>query len=322
MTALTDLDDLGDAVRRGGEFRAGGTDLMGRRAAGPHVDLRGLPGLTGLAWQPDGAVRIGALTTVARVAADARLGAAHPCLTLTAAGLATPQIREVATVGGNLLQRNRCAYFRGPSFSCHQNGGGHCPARAGLAPNAAIVDTGPCIAPHPSSLAVALLACDALAEVHGGVRDDVRDDVRSGVPFPVGDLYGDGSDPTRDHLLGPGEILLSVVLPPSVPGERAAYHRAIGRSEAEWPLVEAAARLVMDGGRITFARVAAGGVARVPVRLPEVEEALLAGEPLDRAAGLATARCTPAARNRYKLALLSGTVLEVLERATGTAGHR
>ncbi|MER5626291.1 FAD binding domain-containing protein [Streptosporangium sp. NPDC002544] len=322
MTVLTDLDDLGDAVRRGGEFRAGGTDLMGRRAAGPHVDLRGLPGLTGLAWQPDGAVRIGALTTVARVAADARLGAAHPCLTLTAAGLATPQIREVATVGGNLLQRNRCAYFRGPSFSCHQNGGGHCPARAGLAPNAAIVDTGPCIAPHPSSLAVALLACDALAEVHGGVRDDVRDDVRSGVPFPVGDLYGDGSDPTRDHLLGPGEILLSVVLPPSVPGERAAYHRAIGRSEAEWPLVEAAARLVMDGGRITFARVAAGGVARVPVRLPEVEEALLAGEPLDRAAGLATARCTPAARNRYKLALLSGTVLEVLERATGTAGHR
>ncbi|MGW0591380.1 FAD binding domain-containing protein [Streptosporangium sp. NPDC002607] len=322
MTALTDLDDLGDAVRRGGEFRAGGTDLMGRRAAGPHVDLRGLPGLTGLAWQPDGAVRIGALTTVARVAADARLGAAHPCLALTAAGLATPQIREVATVGGNLLQRNRCAYFRGPSFSCHQNGGGHCPARAGLAPNAAIVDTGPCIAPHPSSLAVALLACDALAEVHGGVRDDVRDDVRSGAPFPVGDLYGDGSDPTRDHLLGPGEILLSVVLPPSVPGERAAYHRAIGRSEAEWPLVEAAARLVVDGGRITFARVAAGGVARVPVRLPEVEEALLAGEPLDRAAGLATARCTPAARNRYKLALLSGTVLEVLERATGTAGHR
>ncbi|MEV4379206.1 FAD binding domain-containing protein [Streptosporangium sp. NPDC049644] len=318
MTALTDLDDLGDAVRRGGEFRAGGTDLMGRRAAGPHVDLRGLPDLSDVTWQPDGSVRIGALSTVARVARDARLGAAHPCLTLTAAGLATPQIREAATVGGNLLQRNRCAYFRSPSFSCHQNGGDHCPARAGLAPNAAIVDTGPCIAPHPSSLAVALLACDALAEVHGGAHDDVR----SAAPFPVGDLYGDGSDPTRDHLLGPGEILLSVVLPPPVPGERAAYHRAIGRSEAEWPLVEAAARLAMDGGRITFARVAAGGVARVPVRLPEVEEALLAGEPLDRAAGLATARCTPAARNPHKLTLLSGTVLEVLERATGTAGHR
>lgn len=307
---MTVLTDLGEAVRRGGEFRAGGTDLMGRRAAGPHVDLRGLPDLSGLTWQPDGSVRIGALTTVARVARDARLGAAHPCLTLTAAGLATPQIREVATVGGNLLQRNRCAYFRNPAFSCHQDGGDHCPARAGLAPNAAILDTGPCVAPHPSSLAVALLACDASVEVHG--RD----------AFPIADLYGDGSDPSRDHLLSPGEILLSVVLPPPVPGERAAYHRAIGRSEAEWPLVEAAARLVMDDGRITFAGVAVGGVARVPVRLPEVEEALLAGEPLDRAAGLATARCAPAARDSYKLALLAGTVLEVLERATGTGETR
>ncbi|MER5650532.1 FAD binding domain-containing protein [Streptosporangium sp. NPDC002524] len=307
---MTVLTDLGEAVRRGGEFRAGGTDLMGRRAAGPHVDLRGLPDMSGVTWQPDGSVRIGALTTVARLTRDARLAAAHPCLTLTAAGLATPQIREVATVGGNLLQRNRCAYFRNPAFSCHQDGGDHCPARAGLAPNAAILDTGPCVAPHPSSLAVALLACDASAETHD--RD----------AFPIADLYGDGSDPSRDHLLSPGEILLSVVLPPPAPGERAAYHRAIGRSEAEWPLVEAVARLVVDDGRITFARVAAGGVARVPVRLPEVEEALLAGEPLERAAGLATARCAPAARNPYKLALLAGTVLEVLERATGTGESR
>jgi len=307
---MTVLTDLGEAVRRGGEFRAGGTDLMGRRAAGPHVDLRGLPDLSGVTWQPDGSVRIGALTTVARVARDARLGAAHPCLALTAAGLATPQIREVATVGGNLLQRNRCAYFRNPAFSCHQNGGDHCPARAGLSPNAAILDSGPCVAPHPSSLAVALLACDASAETHDRA------------PFPVADLYGDGSDPSRDHLLHPGEILTSVLLPPPAPGERAAYHRAIGRSEAEWPLVEAAARLVTDEGRITLARVAVGGVARVPVRLPEVEEALLAGESLDRAAERAAARCAPAARNHYKIALLAGTVLEVLERAGGTGETR
>ncbi|GAA2874969.1 xanthine dehydrogenase family protein subunit M [Streptosporangium fragile] len=311
---MTTLSDLGEAARRGGEFRAGGTDLMAREAAGPHVNLpdlldplnpHGLPDLSGVTWRADGSVRIGALTTVAEVARDPRLAAAHPCLTLTAAGLATPQIRAVATVGGNLLQRNRCAYFRNPAFSCHQDGGDSCPARAGHTLRAAIVDTGPCVAPHPSSLAMALLGCEARAEVHG--RE----------PFPVGDLYGDGSDPSRDHLLGPGEILLGVALPPPVPGERAAYHRAIGRSEAEWPLVEAAARLVLDGGRITFARVVAGGVARVPLRLTEVEEALLAGEPPDRAAGLAAARCTPTAQNRYKVALLTGTVLEVLERAGG-----
>ncbi|MFI6513071.1 FAD binding domain-containing protein [Streptosporangium sp. NPDC050855] len=304
MSALADLEQ---AARRGGEFRAGGTDLMGRRAAGPHVDLRGRPELSGVTRLPDGSTRIGALTTVARVARDAGLGADHPCLTLTAAALATPQIREAATVGGNLLQRNRCAYFRTPVPSCHQNGGDRCPARIGLAPNAALAETGPCIAPHPSSLAVALLACDAVVEVHG--RD----------PFPLPGLYGDGSDPSRDHLLGPGEILRAVVLPPPVPGGRAAYHRAISRAEAEWPVVEVAARLVADGGRIVLARVAAGGVARVPVRLPGVEEALLAGEPLERAAGRAADRHAPVARGRHGLALLTGTVLEVLERATGQA---
>ncbi|WP_433236781.1 FAD binding domain-containing protein [Streptosporangium sp. CA-135522] len=305
MTALT---DIGEAVRRAGELRAGGTDLMTRRAAGPYVDLHGLPGMSGLTWRPDGSARIGALTTVAELAGDARLRAAHPSLALTAAALATPQIRAVATVGGNLLQRNRCWYYRNPSFSCHQDGGDSCPARAGLTLYSAVIETGPCVAPHPSSLAMALLGCQASVEVHG----------RS--PLPVGELYGDGSDPTRDHLLGPGEILVGIDLPPPVPGERAAYHRATGRSEAEWPLVEAVARLVSENGGITFARVAVGGVARTPLRLPEVEEALLAGEPLDRAAALAAARCAPAAGNGYKVTLLTGTVLEVLERAAEVAG--
>jgi xanthine dehydrogenase YagS FAD-binding subunit len=299
--------DIGEISRRGGEFRAGGTDLMARRPAGPYVDLRDLPGLSGITWQPDGSARIGALTTVAELAGDERLSAAHPSLALTAGALATPQIRAVATVGGNLLQRNRCSYYRNPSFSCHQSGGDSCPARAGLTLYSAVIDTGPCVAPHPSSLAMALLGCDASVEVHGRA------------PFGVGELYGDGSDPTRDHLLGPGEILVAIDLPPPVPGERAAYHRAIARSEAEWPLVEAAARLVVSGGRITFATVAVGGVARVPLRLPEVEEALLAGETLDHAAARAATRCAPAAQNGYKVALLTGTVLEVLERAFGAA---
>ncbi|ACZ88373.1 FAD binding domain-containing protein [Streptosporangium roseum] len=304
MTVLTDLDQ---AARHAGEFRAGGTDLMARRPAGPYVDLRGLPGLSGLTWRPDGSVRIGALTTVAELAGDVRLRADHPALALTAQALATPQIRAVATVGGNLLQRNRCWYYRNPAFSCHQNGGDSCPARAGLTLYSAVIDTGPCVAPHPSSLAMALLACEASVEVHGRG------------PSPVGDLYGDGSDPARDHLLGPGEVLVAIDLPPPVPGERAAYHRAIGRSEAEWPLVEAVARLAQDGGGIARAAVAVGGVARTPLRLPEVEEALLAGEPLDRAAARAAARCTPTAQNGYKVALLTGTVLEVLERAAGAA---
>ncbi|MFC7381403.1 FAD binding domain-containing protein [Sphaerisporangium rhizosphaerae] len=300
---MTSLTDISATALLGGELRAGGTDLMSRPSVGPHIDLRGRPELSGVVWREDGTVRVGALTTIADLAADPRLAAAHPCLARTAAAVATPEIRAVATLGGNLLQRNRCPYFRSPAFSCFQDGGHDCPAQDGLTLRAAVVRTGPCLAPHPSSLAVALLACEASVEVHGEA------------PFPVGELYGDGADPTRDHLLPPGAILAAVVLPPPRAGERAAYHRATARAHAEWPLAEAAARLVVDDGRVRFARVAVGGVARVPLRLTEVEQALLAGEPLEQAAARAAARCTPTSQNAYKIALLTGTILEALEQA-------
>jgi xanthine dehydrogenase YagS FAD-binding subunit len=293
--------NLHDVASRDGVFRAGGTDLMSRVTAGPYVDLHGVAGLDGITWRPDGSARVGALTTVARIAADVRLRAAYPALALTAAGLGTPQIRQAGTLGGNLLQRNRCAYYRNPAFSCHQNGGDSCPAREGDHLYSTVIDSGPCVAPHPSSLAMALLGYDASAEVHGRGT------------LAVGDLYDD--DPARDNRLGPGEILVSVDLPPPVPGERAAYHRAIARSEAEWPLVEAAARLVVADGAVVLAAVVAGGVARTPLRLPEVETALLAGESLEEAAGRAGARCAATPRTRYKVALLTGTILEVLETA-------
>ncbi|MFC4531830.1 FAD binding domain-containing protein [Sphaerisporangium dianthi] len=344
ITSATGLAGIAAVARRGGELRAGGTDLMSRPSRGPHVDLRGRPELSGVTWRADGAVRIGALTTIAALATDERIGAAHPSLALTAAGLATPQIRAMATVGGNLLQRNRCAYFRNAAFSCFQSGGDGCPARGGLTLRAAVVHSGPCVAPHPSSLAMALLGCEATVEVHGGetaaethgeatkeahgeataeahgeataeAHGEATAETYGEATFPVAELYGDGADPTRDHLLAPGAVLLAVVLPAPRPGERAAYHRATARSHGEWPLVEVAVRLVVDGERVVFARVAAGGVARVPLRLPEVENALLAGEPLERAAALAAARCTPTPQNAYKVALLTGTVLSALEQA-------
>lgn len=299
------LDDL---IARSREsrvpYRAGGTDLMARDPAGPYIDLRDVPELSGIDWRPDGSARIGALATIAQVARDARLAAAYPALTLTAAALATPQIREAATVGGNLLQRSRCVYLRDHGVTCHQNGGDSCPAADGpMELFATVLGSSPCRAPHPSSLAVALLCQDAAVEVHG-----------RGV-LPIRALYSE--DPTRDHLLEAGEILTAVHLPPPVPGERAAYHRAISRARAEWPLVEAVARLVVADGAIVSAAVAVGGVARTPLRLPDVEAALLAGRPVADAASLATRGCAPAQRTAYKVTLLAGTVQEVVERALG-----
>lgn len=311
MTATQDpaLDRLVDLGRgTGRELRAGGTDVMARqrtgRSAGPYLDLHGNDSLRGTTWRADSSARIGAMTTVAELAADQRLQAAYPALTATAGALATPQIRSAATLGGNLLQRNRCWYYRNPGVSCFQTGGDGCPAREGVHLYSVVVDTSPCAAPHPSSVAMALLAYGAEVELHGLIAR------------PVSALYG--PDPSRDHLLQQGELLTGVGLPVPVEGERASYHRAISRFEAEWPLVEAVAAVTLDGPVVRTAAVAVGGVARTPLRLPQVEELLL-GRPISRAlvesaADAATASCTPLPDTGYKVGLLRGTVLEVLEK--------
>ncbi|WP_082206551.1 FAD binding domain-containing protein [Nocardiopsis sp. SBT366] len=310
-------------VDGGARPRAGGTDIaacveVGVTAPGPLVDLLDVPELRGVRWADDGSARIGAMTTVAELGADPLLAGAFPGLTATARALATPQIRGTATVGGNLLQRNRCTYLRNPAFDCFQTGGDSCPARTGDHLRGVVVDQGPCVAPHPSSLAVALLAYDASAVVVAG--PGAGDEAERG----LAELY-DGSDPTRDHVLAPGDLLVAVALPRPVPGERAAHLRMAGRSRSEWPLVEVVARLecAEEGrGPVTRASVAVGGVARTPLRLPGLERALVGsvpGEALDEGVeraleGIADL-CSPLPATGYKVHLLRDTVRDVLEDA-------
>jgi xanthine dehydrogenase YagS FAD-binding subunit len=298
------------AVALAGEYRAGGTDLQHRLRSGvsrgPLIDLTRLPGLSDIEWDEQGRARVGALVPIATVASDPRLRAAYPGLALSAGALATPQIRAAGTLGGNLLQRNRCWYYRNPAASCLKKGGETCPARDGNHLYGVCFDFGPCVAPHPSTLAMALLAHEAEVEVAG-----------SG-PRPLAALYGDGTDGRRDHLLDEGHLLTAVLMPAPVADERAAYFRAIGRALAEWPLVEAIVRLVVIDATIQLARVAVGGVAPIPLRLPRVEDALL-GQPLSdetfqRAAALAAEGASPLPMTGYKVDLLPGTVLEALER--------
>jgi xanthine dehydrogenase YagS FAD-binding subunit len=299
------------AVGSEGEFRAGGTDLQERRHAetseGDIVDLRDLVGLDEVRSDAGGGLRLGAKVRIAQAADHEMVRAGYPGLAEAAGGLATPQIRAAATLGGNLLQHNRCWYYRAPHVHCFKRGGKTCPARAGDHLHLACFDRGPCVCVHPSTLGMALLAYDAKIEVAGA--DDRT----------IEALYGDGSDPTRDHRLEPGALLTAVVLPAPAAGERSAYFRTIGRAQSEWPLVEVLARLVVEGDRITAARVAMGGVAPVPLRLPRVEAALM-GAPaeqasLEGAAKLASSGATPLPMTGYKVDLVEGTVLEALERA-------
>jgi xanthine dehydrogenase YagS FAD-binding subunit len=167
-------------------------------------------------------------------------------------------------------------------------------------------DLGPCVAPHPSTMAAALLAYEAT------VTTDRRNSLS------IGDLLGDGSDGTADNALQPGEMIKSVELAPPVQGERALYKRAISRTHAEWPLVEVCARAVIKDGSFQFIRLAAGGIAPVPLRLNAVEAALQ-GKPANTAAiAVAAERAATGAKplpmTGYKLDLLKGVVQDLLER--------
>jgi xanthine dehydrogenase YagS FAD-binding subunit len=293
------------------EFRASGTDLSERRRSGvsrgPLIDIAPTPAMTGIAWDAAGAARIGASTSIAAIAGDARLAAAYPGIARAAAGLATPQIRHLATLGGNLAQRSRCWYYRNPHMDCLKKGGTVCPARAGNHLYGVAFDLGPCVAPHPSTMATALLAYAAR------VKTNLRP------ALTIEQLLGDGSNGAADHALNPGEMVEAVELPPPRAGERAGYKRAIGRATAEWPLVEVVARVVVEKGTLEFVRLTAGGVAPVPIRLTAAEAAAQVA-PASRAtiaaARAATQGAKPLPMTGYKLDLLAGLVQDLMEQCS------
>ncbi len=300
------------ADARAAEFRASGTDLSERRRSGvsrgPLIDIPPSPEMTGIAWDARGAARIGALTSIAAIASDAPLAAAYPGIAATAAELATPQIRRVATLGGNLAQRSRCWYFRNPRIDCLKKGGSACPARQGNHLYGVAFDLGPCVAPHPSTMAAALMTYDAT------VRTSRRD------ALSMAQLMGDGSDGAADNALHPGEMIEAIILPPPTPGELAAYRRAIGRALAEWPLAEVVARIVVEAGAFRLVRLTAGGVAPVPIRLTAAEAAAqgaaVSAATIAAAARAAIEGAKPLPMTAYKLDLLAGLVRDCLERCS------
>jgi xanthine dehydrogenase YagS FAD-binding subunit len=294
------------------EFRAAGTDLSERRrsgvSTGPLIDIA-MGGDTSITWAASGAATIGGFATIATIAADARIRDAYPGVSAAAQGLATPQIRHLATLGGNLAQRSRCWYFRKPHIDCLKKGGSDCPARSGNHLYGVAFDLGPCVAPHPSTMAAALLAYEA----------KIVTDRRSGLS--VRDLLGDASNGRADHALGQGEMIKQIELGIPLAGERALYKRAISRTYAEWPLVELCARAVVADGVFKFVRLGAGGIAPVPLRL-QASEAALQGKPADaatiaEAARQATVGAKPLPMTGYKLDLLSGLVRDLLEQLAG-----
>lgn len=285
------------------ELKAGGVDLVDRMKEGldsPErvVSIAGIAGLDGIAVGSPS--RIGALATLAQIADHRELRRVYPALADAAGGAATPQIRNMATLGGNIAQRPRCWYYRSGDFNCRKKGGSECYALQGENRFHAIFDTDLiCVCVHPSATATALTAYDASAEIVSpkGKRTVLLMDL---FLKPV-------NDPTRENHLQPGEIIEAVSIPAPAAGARSAYQKLKEKDTFDWPLVETCVAMDLSGGAIRNARVVLGHVAQVPWRSKEAETVLNGGRPspelFAKAAAAAVAGAKPLSQNAYKVRL-------------------
>jgi len=315
----TSLREALERVRGAGAvIHAGGTDLLGCLRdrvfpAGELVAIGAIDELRGIRESGDGGLRIGALATLADVAADPLVRERYPVLAQAAASAASPQLRNQGTIGGNLCQRPRCWYFRG-DFHCLRKGGGDCFALSGENQYHCIFGGAGCVVVHPSDTAPALVALDARVRlVSAGAARTVA---LSSFFVPPSE------DVRRETVLRPGELLAEVLIPPPGAGHRSAYRKV--RARGAWDFALAGVAIVLRGaGRVDHARVVLSGVAPVPWRVPAVEDAIL-GRSLDadvigRAAAASIEGARPLARNAYKVPLVRGIVQETLERLAAPA---
>ncbi|MEJ2887875.1 FAD binding domain-containing protein [Actinomycetospora aeridis] len=308
-------------------FLAGGTNLvdhlrLGLAAPSTLVDVTGLTS-TGITDLPDGGLRIGAGVRNADLAADERVRARYPALAQALLAGASGQLRNMATTGGNLLQRTRCSYFQDLTTPCNKRApGSGCAALEGWARHHAVLGAThepaevACVATHPSDMAVALVALDAQVHVLG--RDGER-------TFPLTELHRlPGDDPSRDTVLAHGELITAVDLPPAPDAGHSTYRKVRDRASFAFALVSVAAALTVEDGTITDARVAFGGVAHVPWRARAAERALI-GAPVTEdtfraaaAAELSGARPvdSPRGGTGFKLPLVTATLVATLRDLT------
>jgi xanthine dehydrogenase YagS FAD-binding subunit len=299
---------------------AGGVDLLDLlklelAAPATVVNLKHLPELQGIELAPSGELRLGALATLHEVGAHPQVRERFAAIAEAADQAATPQLRNLGTVGGNLLQRPRCWYFRNPLVNCLKKGGLRCFSVSGLNRYNAILGGGPSFIVHPSNLAPALIAFQASAQITGPDGDRTVLLEKFFTPPSV--------DPRRENDLKPGEIIARVIVPAPAPGARSAYLEAREKQSFDWPL--AAAAVVLDAGergaKVRGARVVMGAVAPIPWRAPEAENAL-AGAAVDPARARAAAQAAlkgavPMSENKYKIAIAKVVVRRAILRAAG-----
>jgi xanthine dehydrogenase YagS FAD-binding subunit len=317
--AYTRAADAGEAVAAiagsgGAKFLGGGTNLVDLMRLGVEtpdmlVDVSGLP-FDEIEETSEGGVRVGSAVRNSDLAAHPAIRSRYPALAQSLLAGASGQLRNLATTAGNLLQRTRCPYFQDVAKPCNKREPGTgCPARDGDHGNLAVIGHSEhCVATHPSDMAVALAAFDAVVHVTGGDGDRA---------IPLVDFHRLPDDePQRDTVLDRGELIVAVELPALPIARRSAYRKVRGRASFEFALVSVAAALEVSDGVVRDSRIAFGGLAHKPWRAYAAEETLR-GSPADEAAFQAAAdaeleRADPLRDNRYKVPLARSTLVATL----------
>jgi xanthine dehydrogenase YagS FAD-binding subunit len=292
---------------------AGGMDLLGlmKDYIVTPERLVSIKNLDATIASADGTLRIGAAAKLTDLAEHAGARKLYPALTTAAEHVGTPQIRNMGTVGGNIMQRPRCWYFRNEEFHCLKKGGSRCYAVEGESQYHAIFGDGPCHIVHPSSLAVPVIAYGGRFRVigPGGTREL---DASEFFQLPNVNLYG-------ETVLQPNELITHVILP--APGQRSATYEVRFKQSHDWPLALASVNLMMDGTTIRSARVVMGAVAPIPWRTPAAER-VLAGKTITEAvaaeaAAAAVAGAKGLSGNAYKIQIAKTAVKRAILKAAG-----
>ncbi|MFN8063498.1 MAG: xanthine dehydrogenase family protein subunit M [Vicinamibacterales bacterium] len=297
-------------------FAGGGTDLLQlvkERIVSPDliVNLKTIPNLSQVTRSSKG-VSIGGLATLDAISRDETIRRDYPVLAEAAASVATPQIRNVGTIGGNIAQRPWCWYYRN-GFPCYKNGGNQCFSFAGENQFHAIFGGGPSYIVHPSDTAPALVALGATIRIAGPSGERA---------VPASEFFVlPRQNAAVENVLADDEVIASVDLPSPVAGTRSRYFKVTDRETWTHAVVSAAVVMQMEGETCRAAHVVLGGVAPIPWRLPNVEQ-MLAGQPITedlaaRAAEAAVAGARPLSHNAYKIPMTKGVVRRTVLQVAG-----
>jgi len=302
----------------GSRFLAGGTDLLTLMKAdvvrpSTLVDIKRAEGLHRGIEAGDGGLVLGALTTLAEIERHPEISRRYRALFEAVAQAATPQLRNMATIAGNLLQRPRCWYFRSSLFHCWLKGGTECQARDGENQHHAILGESPCVATHPSDPAAALIALGAGVRLRGSNSERT---------LAVEELFAEPTEDRRiETVIRPDELLVEVSLPAPVEGSRSTYLKAMDRKVWAFALVGVAARLRLDGRQIAEARIVLSGVAPIPWRAHAAEQELIGQDVTPERIACAAERALEGARplehNGYKVPLAQNLVRRALTDLAG-----